>query len=423
MAEGQGERLASRPITMLREFLRWEAAAGIVLIIFSSVALILANSPLANLYEAFNNIPVAVQIAALEIRKPLFLWINDGVMAIFFMLVGLEIKRELLEGELASTSRALLPLMGAIGGMAMPAAIFVAINWDLPENLQGWAIPAATDIAFSLGVLSLLGSRVPLTLKVLLTAIAIIDDLGAIIIIALFYTYDLSTTSLVLAAGATMVLFILNLLGVRRVGVYLVVGAFLWVFVLKSGVHATLAGVVVALSIPLKIRDDEGHSLLRRLEHKLHPWVAFFILPLFGFANAGVSFAGVTVDNLFAPLTLGIALGLFAGKQAGVFSALWLTVKSGLAPMPAGAQWSHIYGISLLCGIGFTMSLFIGLLAFPEPSYAAPVRLGVLLGSIWSAILGFLVLRLLCRPATASEHDYNHALQPRDQPDHRTESH
>ena len=383
-------------LTTLREFLRLEAAAGIVLACAAAVALVLANSPLATFYDALLDVPAVVGVGALEIRKPLLLWLNDGWMAIFFFLVGLEIKRELLEGELSDRRAAALPVIGALGGMAVPAAIYVAIARGDPVALAGWAIPTATDIAFALGVMSLLGSRVPASLKILLAAIAIIDDLGAIVIIAAFYTDHLSLLSLGLAAVALIALVALNRAGVRAVVPYALVGAVLWVCVLKSGVHATLAGVAVALAIPLRVPPG-ATSPLPQLEHALHPWVAYLILPAFAFANAGVSFAGVGLQALAEPVALGTALGLLLGKPIGVFGAVWLAIVVGAGRRPEGAGWTQIFGLALLCGIGFTMSLFIGGLAFDDAAHATQVRLGVLGGSILSAVLGYLLLRAAAR--------------------------
>ncbi len=386
------------PLTLIREFIRLEAAGGIVLIAASAVALILANSPLGSFYFAFLDIPVAIQFGALEIAKPLLLWVNDGLMAVFFFLVGLEIKREFLDGELSSPSQIALPALAAVGGMAAPALIYAYINWDSPQNLNGWAIPAATDIAFALGVLALLGNRAPLSLKVLLMAIAIIDDLGAILIIAVFYTSNLSLEALLLGLVAVAGLVAVNRLRITHPAAYLLLGIALWVCVLKSGVHATLAGVITALAIPLAPADGDGKSMLKRLEHDLHPWVAFGILPLFAFANAGVSFAGIGVESFTEPVKLGISLGLFLGKQIGVFGMLFLCIALSLAPMPEGANWRQLFGVSLLCGIGFTMSLFIGSLAFEHSSFDAPIRLGVLTGSIACALLGYAVLRWASGP-------------------------
>lgn len=395
MRDDDGDGPASiNPISRLAEFLRLEASGGIVLILAAAGALVLANSPLSGFYEQFQSIPGSVQVGPLAISKPLLLWVNDLWMAVFFFLVGLEIKREFLEGQLSSRAQLTLPAAAAIGGMIVPAIIYVLLNRGNAATLGGWAIPMATDIAFALGVLALAGSRVPVSLKVLLTAIAIIDDLGAIVIIAAFYTAKLSLLSLALAGLAVLGLFALNRLRVTHVAAYLILGALLWVFVLKSGVHATLAGVVTAFAIPLKVRDEDGHSLLRHLEHQLHPWVAYMILPMFAFANAGVSFSNVGVGSLAEPLTLGISLGLLIGKPLGVLLPVWMCIRLGLAPMPAGANWVQLSGLALLCGIGFTMSLFIGGLAFEATGFDAPIRLGVLGGSVLAALAGYGVLRL-----------------------------
>lgn len=382
------------PLEAIAEFFKLESAAGILLVAAAALALIAANSPLASWYDALLSTTAGVRIGGFAIDKAFILWINDGLMAVFFLLVGLEIKRELLEGELSSRERAMLPAIAAVGGMAVPAAIYAALNAASPENLNGWAIPSATDIAFSLGVLALLGSRAPLPLKVLLTAIAIFDDLGAIIVIAVFYTYELSFLSLALAFIALLALLALNRMGVRNIAPYVVVGVFLWVCVLKSGVHATLAGVALAAAIPLD-RDAGGHSPLKSMEHGLHPWVAFGVLPIFGFANAGVSFAGMSFGYLLNPISLGIALGLFAGKQIGIFGSIWLSDRLGVARIPQELNWMQIYGMAMLCGIGFTMSLFIGSLAWPHYDNDSAVRVGVLLGSVPSALLGYFLLRFL----------------------------
>ena len=392
----------SRPIEAIAEFFKLEAAAGILLVAAAALALIVANSPLASWYGALLGTTAGVRIGSFAIEKAFTLWINDGLMAVFFLLVGLEIKRELLEGELSSRERAMLPAIAAVGGMAVPAAIYAALNIGIGENVNGWAIPSATDIAFSLGVLALLGSRVPVSLKVLLTAIAIFDDFGAIVVIAVFYTYELSFLSLALAAVALAALFALNRAGVRNIAPYVVIGILLWVCVLKSGVHATLAGVAMAAAIPLKA-DAEGHSPLKHMEHGLHPWVAFGVLPIFGFANAGVSFAGLSWSYLLNPITLGIGLGLFAGKQIGIFGTIWLTDRLGVARIPAGLTWLQVYAMATLCGIGFTMSLFIGSLAWPYSDHDAAVRVGVLLGSIPAALLGYFLMRTCTNdPAPAS---------------------
>ncbi len=385
------------PLSFVREFFRMEAAGGILLVLASGAALIVANSALAPYYEAFLKTYGTVRVGGLAIDKPLILWINDGLMALFFFLVGLEIKRELLEGELSSLSQAALPAIAAVGGMAVPAAVYATINLGSEESLNGWAIPAATDIAFALGVLSLLGSRVPISLKVLLTAIAVFDDLGAIVIIALFYTEQLSLLALGLGSLALAVLVVLNFAGVKTQAPYLVVGTILWVCVLKSGVHATLAGVAVAMAIPMSGQSGDDPSPLKSLEHAVHPWVAYAVLPLFAFANAGVSFAGIGWNSFLEPVTLGISAGLFVGKQVGILGTIWLTVRTKLARMPDGANWQQVYAMAVLCGIGFTMSLFIGGLAWEHAAFDAPVRLGVITGSLLSAVIGSLVFLLVAR--------------------------
>jgi Na+:H+ antiporter, NhaA family len=379
--------------SMLREFLRLEAAGGFLLFGAAVLALIIANTPLEWLYDSLLDTPVSVQVGALKIAKPLLLWINDGLMAVFFLLVGLEIKREVTEGELSNWHRATLPAAAAMGGIVVPAALYLLINADCPITQRGWAIPTATDIGFALGVLTLLGA--PARLKIFLLALAIIDDLAAIIIIALFYTEDLSFLALLLGGIGVVLLAALNLLGVRRLAPYLLLGVAIWVCVLKSGIHATLAGVAVALLVP---RGDKTDSPLRHLEHMLHPWVSFAIMPIFAFANAGVTFGEVTAADLLAPLPNGIAAGLFIGKQIGVFGASWAAIRLGLCRLPHGVSWKALYGICLLTGIGFTMSLLVGSLAFNEPAQAAGIRLGVFLGSILSGLCGYLLLRAETRP-------------------------
>jgi NhaA family Na+:H+ antiporter len=374
-------------------FLQHEAAGGLVLLGAAALALILQNSPLSWLYDALLNTPLTARVGALLIDKPLLHWINDGLMAIFFFLVGLEIKRELLIGELSTAKQALLPLIAALGGMIVPALIYTGINWGGPVALRGWAIPAATDIAFAVGVLALLGPRVPPSLKVFLLALAIIDDLGAIIIIAVFYTADLSLVALGLAGIGIATLSILNRSGVVRIAPYVLVGLFIWLCVLKSGVHATLSGVVTALAIPLTVPRGEKQSPLARLEDGLQPWVAFGVLPLFAFANAGVSLVGMTLAKMLSEIPLGIALGLFLGKPIGIFAFSLAAIRLRLAGKPEGATWAQLFGVAILGGIGFTMSLFIGMLAFVDPERAAEIRIGVLLGSITSAIVGYLVLK------------------------------
>jgi NhaA family Na+:H+ antiporter len=390
----------------LREFLRLEAAGGIVLGIAAALALLACNSGLVDLYRSILVLPVEVRFGDLQIAKPLLLWINDGLMAIFFLLVGLEIKREFLEGELSSLRQALLPAIAAVGGMIVPAVLYVLCNLGDPIALRGWAIPSATDIAFAMGVLSLLGARVPIGLKVFLLALAIFDDLGAIVIIAIFYTANLSLVSLLLAAAVLAVMLGLNRLGVTRIAPYALLGIVLWVCVLKSGVHATLAGVAMALAVPM--RAPSGESPLKQLEHALHPWVAFLVTPLFGFANAGVSFAGMGAGVLANGVSLGIAAGLFLGKQIGVFGAVFACVRLRLAQLPAGVGWPGIYGAALLAGIGFTMSLFIGTLAWDTPDYAAPLRIGVLAGSLVSGLAGYALLLVAGRGASTERVPQRH---------------
>ncbi|WP_346398222.1 Na+/H+ antiporter NhaA [Pseudomonas syringae] len=373
-------------LAFISRFFAAESAGGLVLMAAALAALIVANSPLADSYFA----ALHAVFAGLSVSH----WINDGLMAIFFMLVGLEIKREVLAGQLASWSQRALPGFAALGGMVVPALIYVAFNWGRPDTIGGWAIPAATDIAFALGVLSLLGKRVPLSLKIFLSALAILDDLGAVLIIALFYTSDLSVPMLLAALGSIAVLVALNRLGVKKLLPYLVLGALLWFFMLQSGIHATLAGVALALCIPLGKPDEEARSPLLHLEEKLHPWVAFAVVPIFGFANAGVSLSGITAEKLVDPVPLGVALGLLVGKQIGIFAMAALAIRAGLARLPDGSNWGQLYGVAALCGIGFTMSLFIGALAFPDtPELVDEVKVGVLIGSVLSAVLGVVVLR------------------------------
>ncbi len=381
-------------IDALRNFLKLEASGGIVLVIAAALAIIAANSPLAGLYSLFIDLPVEIRIGPLHIAKPLLLWINDGFMAIFFFLIGLELKREVLDGELSDARKIVLPAFGAVGGMAVPAAIYAAFNWSDAVALKGWAIPAATDIAFALGVLALLGSRVPLSLRVFLVTIAIFDDVGAIAIIALFYTSDLSLSALAVALALMVPLLVLNRRGVTANAPYLLLGIVMWFSLLKSGVHATLAGIALALFIPMRDPKQPERSPLRTLEHDLHTAVAFGILPLFAFANAGISLADASLEYLSHPVPLGIAAGLFVGKQLGIFAACWLGVMLGLARRPESVSWPALYGTALLCGIGFTMSLFIGTLAFEETgvNQLFDERLGIIAGSILSGVAGYLVL-------------------------------
>lgn len=377
-----------RPLSALRSLLVSEAGGGLVLMAAALVALVVANSPAAPSYFGVLN----AYVGGLSILH----WVNDGLMAVFFLLVGLEIKREVLDGQLSTWPRRILPGVAAAGGMLVPGLVYIALNLGNAETLRGWAIPTATDIAFALGVLALLGSRVPVALKIFLTALAIIDDLGAVLIIAAFYTSQLNVYALFAAIFVLSVLRGLNAFGYLRLAPYLVFGALLWFLVLKSGVHATLAGVALAFTIPLRAspgRPDDQTSPLHVLEHAIQPWVAFLVVPIFGFANAGVSFSGMSWATLLAPVTLGIAAGLFVGKQIGVFVTTWWAVKLGFADCPENASWPQVYGVSLLCGIGFTMSLFIGLLAFPtSPAMQDEVKIGVLLGSVLSGVLGALVL-------------------------------
>jgi NhaA family Na+:H+ antiporter len=387
----------------LQDFMRQDSASGILLIFAAVLAMVLENSPLSPFYDRLLDTPVEIRIGELHLAKPLLLWINDGLMAVFFMLIGLEVKREFLEGELSRPDQIILPGLGAIGGMLVPAAIYYWMNHGDPVALNGWAIPAATDIAFALGVISLLGKRVPVSLRVFLMALAIFDDLGAIIIIAIFYTADLSVSSLITAAAAIVILFTMNLLRVSRVSAYVVVGVILWVAVLKSGVHATLAGVILGLMIPLRDPKDSDRSPLREVEHGLHQWVALLIVPVFAFANAGVSLSGLTLDTLLEPIPMGIAAGLFFGKQVGIMLFCGVAILLGFAKLPNGASWLGFYATTILCGIGFTMSLFIASLAFEQAGTSSIImgdRLGILLGSGLSAVVGYMILRVF-NPAKA----------------------
>ncbi len=382
------------PVSSIKSFLKQEAASGIILMFAAVFAMILANSPWAHWYDLLLDIPVVVAIGSFEIAKPLLLWINDGLMALFFFLVGLELKREFIEGDLSKPGQVTLPAIGALGGMVMPALCYVAFNYDNPAAISGWAIPTATDIAFALGILAIIGSKVPLQLKVFLTSLAIFDDLGAIIIIALFYTEQLSVTSLVISAIVLTILFIMNKKGVKSTAPYIFVGVVLWVAVLKSGVHATLAGVILAFFIPIKGEAGEP-SPLKSLEHNLHSAVAFIVLPIFAFANAGINFSGVGIDQVLSPVPLGIILGLLVGKQLGVFGFCFIAIKLGFAKLPDNVNWQLLYGVALLCGVGFTMSLFIGSLAF-EQSSDSPLfqdRLGIVIGSLISGVIGYVVIK------------------------------
>ena len=383
----------SSPITdAVRDFMRLESAGGILLLAAATIAMLVANSPLAGLFSALLDTTVAIQVGALSLDKPLLLWVNDGLMAVFFFLVGLEIKREIMEGELSSFSQVVLPGIGALGGMAVPAAIYTWMNWGDPVALDGWAIPVATDIAFALALLSVFGARVPTRLKVFLLTLAIFDDLAAIVIIALFYSGDLSLIALLIGAAALLVAVSMNRLGVTRTSSYILLGIVLWIAVLKSGVHATLAGVLIALCVPM--RDAQGESPLRKLEHDLHGPVAFAILPIFAFANAGLSLSGISIDDLTHPVTSGVVAGLLIGKPVGILAFVWLAVSLRFARLPSNLNWTQLLGVAFACGIGFTMSLFIAGLAFEHGSgdYFGGDRLGILVGSILSAIAAYSLL-------------------------------
>jgi NhaA family Na+:H+ antiporter len=381
---------------LVRDFIKQESSAGIVLIFVTIFALLLRNSPLSQLYNDLIHIQITVQIENIILDKPLYLWINDGLMAIFFLVIGLEIKREIVAGHLSSWSKIALPGIAAVGGMLIPALIFIAFNHSDSQAMRGWAIPTATDIAFALGILSLLGRRIPTTLKIFLMALAIIDDIGAIIIIALFYTSDLSALSLGIALVCFVILVAMNRLGVYKTAAYIIVGIVLWVSVLKSGVHATLAGIILAFTIPLDVHTKKGkhHSPARVLRRNLHFWVAFFVLPLFAFVNAGLDLRNIQMQSILEPVPLGIILGLFVGKQLGVFTFVFIAVKLGIAKLPKCSTWLQVYGVSVLTGIGFTMSLFIDSLAYSvDTMYMYTDRLGILIGSFISGILGYVILR------------------------------
>ena len=380
--------------SFILSFLKLESAGGILLIISAVLAMLCANTQLSSYYDLFLTTPVEIRIGTFSIAKPLLLWVNDGLMAIFFFLVGLELKRELLEGELSDKRNIILPGVGAIGGMLFPALIYVYFNKNNPVAVQGWAIPTATDIAFALGVLTLLGSRVPLSLKIFLTSLAIFDDIGAILIIAFFYTSKISLTPLVVVAICVFILIILNKKDVISNSVYIVIGTVMWVATLKSGVHATLAGILLAIFIPIRAKSNPEISPLKSLEHDLHSVVAFIVLPVFAFANAGINFTGIGTEQLFHEVSIGIALGLFFGKQFGIFISCWLFVKFNFAKLPTNMNWLSLYGTSALCGIGFTMSLFIGSLAFEETgtNLLFDERVGIILGSLVSGIVGYGIL-------------------------------
>lgn len=378
-------------------FISPEKLSGLLLIVGALLALAIKNSALADFYGTFLATPVVIQFGSLILDKPLILWINDGLMAVFFFLIGLEIKREVLAGELSSIKQSSLPIVAAIGGIIVPAMIYFGINRGDELALQGWAVPVATDIAFALGVLALIGKGLPKEIKILLLSIAIIDDIAAISIIAIFYTENLSIMALSLGGFGVIAAATLNMVGVKRIAPYILIGIFMWVCVLKSGVHATLAGVVLAMFIPMT--NQKGACPLGDLEHALHPWVLYGIMPLFAFANAGVNLQDLSLSVLTAGIPLGIILGLFVGKQIGIFSFIWLGVKTKLCQKPDDVKWSHLYGLSLLTGIGFTMSLFIGTLAYDDPEVLAQVRLGVLVASTLSAVGGYAILKILSKPS------------------------
>ncbi|KXJ60868.1 MAG: sodium:proton antiporter [Alteromonas sp. Nap_26] len=382
---------------VVSDFLNREAAPGILLMMATVLALIIANSPIESIYDQLITLPVQISAGTWAIDKPLLLWINDGLMAIFFFHVGLELKREICEGELSDPKQIVLPAAGAIGGMLLPALIYVGINWNNPVAVAGWAIPAATDIAFALGILALLGSRAPTALKVFLVTLAIIDDIGAIVIIALFYTEQITASALYIAAGCLIVLWQMNRRNIVDIPAYVFVGTVLWVAMLKSGVHATLAGVVLAGFIPMRDVKDTSYSPVTRLEHALNGVVSFAILPLFAFANAGVNFGNISPEGIFHPVTFGIFLGLVVGKQVGVFGFCYVMIKMNIAKLPTDLNLKHIYGCALLCGVGFTMSLFIGGLAFAQTgiNQIFDERVGILAGSLVSAVLGYAVLRMV----------------------------
>ena len=389
------KEINTRNETFIIRFLRLESAGGILLMIAAGMALILANTPLNRYYALLIDTPVCLQIGSFDISKPLLLWINDGLMAIFFFLVGLELKRELIEGELSELRNIILPGVGAIGGMLVPALIYSYFNAGDATAMKGWAIPAATDIAFALGILSLLGSRVPNSIKIFLTSLAIFDDIGAILIIALFYTEKISFGALAIVACCIPILFLINRRGVESRSIYWIIGIVMWAAMVKSGVHATLSGVILAMFIPMKSKTRADYSLLRRMEHDLHSSVAYVILPTFAFANAGLRIIGLGIEEIFHSVPLGIALGLFLGKQVGIFGLCWLAISAKITDLPPGMSWGSLYGTAALCGVGFTMSLFIGSLAFEETgvNLLFDERLGIIIGSLLSGIVGYLVLR------------------------------
>jgi NhaA family Na+:H+ antiporter len=385
--------------TALRNFLRHDSASGVLLLGFALAAMAIVNSPWAGYYATLLHTPPNLQLGGFTLNQPLLLWINDGLMPLFFLIVGLELKREFLEGDLSRPAQAILPAAAAAGGMLVPALIYAAINWGDPLALRGWAIPSATDIAFAVGVLSLLGKRIPASLKLFLLTLAILDDLGAILIIAVYYSGEIAPGPLAFAALALALLFLMNRRNVAAPAAFALVGLALWLAILKSGIHPTVAGVLLAVFIPLRTGSGAGRSLLPRFEAALYPWVAYVILPIFAFANAGMSLEGISFATLLEPVPMGIAAGLFVGKQVGVLAVVALAVWSGLATLPEGTSWRQMYGAAILCGIGFTMSVFIGSLAFEgAPQFGTGVQLGVIAGSLLSALAGFLLLRVGAAP-------------------------
>lgn len=397
--------IETRSDLTISNFLKLESAGGIILMLSAVLALICANTGLNYYYDQLLSTPVAVQVGSLIIAKPLLLWINDGLMAVFFFLVGLELKRELIEGELSDWRNVVLPAVGAVGGMVMPALVYIFFNHGDDAAMRGWAIPAATDIAFALGVLALLGSRVPTGLKIFLTSLAIFDDIGAIVIIAFFYTAKLSLTALIVVAICLPLLAFLNRRGVESKSVYIMIGIVMWIAMLKSGVHATLAGVILAIFIPIRSKVSPDYSPLKSLEHDLHSVVAFAVLPIFAFANAGINLSGVGLEQMLHTVPVGIALGLLVGKQVGIFGLCALAIKLGVAKFPAGMGWLNLYGTAVLCGIGFTMSLFISSLAFEETdiNLLFDDRLGIIAGSLLSGIAGYIIIRLSLRSQAATD--------------------
>lgn len=378
----------------LNKFFETESSGGILMIATALLALIVANGATAQWYQSFVNIPISFGFGEKIATEPLRQWVKDILMVFFFLMVGMELKREMLDGFLSDKKQIMLPLFAAIGGMAAPAAIFLAINHGVPLNFNGWAIPSATDIAFAICILLLAGKHIPPALKIFLLAIAIFDDLGAILIIALFYSGELAVTPLLLVLAGVGVLIALNRLRVMAISAYIMVGVFLWFSLYSSGIHTTIGGVLVGMAIPLRNHKNESHSPLNNCMHILHPWVNFFILPVFAFTAAGINLQGMSLQTILQPLALGVALGLFLGKQIGIFGTTWLLVKSGVAKLPEGVNWRHIHGVSIVAGIGFTMSLFIGILAFDNALMQDQIKLGVITGSLFAIIFGWLALRL-----------------------------